>query len=243
MDLGQEVRDVFDPVKQLVILLCTLISVPCAGTSAAIASELTVDLVTAQGEAARDVVLLLIPRGDTASTHATRKDTFVDSVEASEADMVQKDLQFTPFVLPVRKGASVSFPNQDKVRHHVYSFSKSKRFELKLYGGDETHAVVFDETGIVALGCNIHDDMLAYIVVTDAAYYGVSAEAGRITLSNVEPGAYTAQFWHPDLRRSKSPIEKSVLIENTGDLEFQMEIAIKSRPRPSKSTKRDGVEY
>lgn len=233
----------FDSAKKLLILLSALVTVPCAGISAALASELTVDLVTAKGEAARDVVLLLISSEDTAPTPISRGSPLADSVDASKAEMVQEDLLFVPFVLPVRKGASVNFPNKDKVRHHVYSFSKPKRFELKLYGGDDTRSVVFGETGIVALGCNIHDDMLAYVVVTDAAYYGVSNENGRITLSNVEPGSYRAQFWHPDLRRSKPLVERPVTIENTSDLAFQMEMAIRSRSESSKSTKRDGVEY
>ena len=74
-------------------------------------------------------------------------------------------MQFHPFVLIVPVGAKVSFPNLDPTRHHVYSFSPAKQFELKLFARDQSRSVVFDKPGVVALGCNIHDAMTAFIVV------------------------------------------------------------------------------
>ena len=61
--------------------------------------------------------------------------------------MAQQNIQFSPYVLVVPVGSTVSFPNRDKVRHHVYSFSAPKKFELKLYGRDETRTVTFDKPG------------------------------------------------------------------------------------------------
>ena len=87
------------------------------------------------------------------------------------AEMQQRDTLFAPFVLPVQTGTKVSFPNLDEFRHHVYSFSKTKRFQLKLYGKDESKEILFDTAGVVALGCNIHDNMLAFVYVTEAPIY------------------------------------------------------------------------
>ncbi len=82
----------------------------------------------------------------------------------------QQNIQFHPFLTIVPVGADVSFPNLDPTKHHVYSFSPAKRFELKLFAKDQSRTVHFDKPGVVALGCNIHDQMSAFIVVTDSAW-------------------------------------------------------------------------
>ena len=97
---------------------------------------------------------------------------------ASTAIMDQIEQRFLPFVLPVRVGTPVRFPNSDSVAHQVYSFSQPKRFELGLYRGKPHAPVVFDKPGIVVLGCNIHDKMVGYIYVTDAAYFGKTSGQG-----------------------------------------------------------------
>jgi plastocyanin len=112
----------------------------------------------------------------------------------------QKAMQFHPFVLVVPVGSEVAFPNRDKVRHHVYSFSPAKRFELKLYGHEETRRVRFEQPGVVAVGCNIHDDMAAYIRVVDTPYAGKTNAAGEATIRNLPAGVATLAVWHPYLR-------------------------------------------
>ena len=119
-------------------------------------------------------------------------------------ELRQKDLRFEPYVLVVPVGASVEFPNLDRVRHHVYSFSKGNRFELELYGREAHRSVSFDKPGTVAIGCNIHDMMLAYIQVTDAAFAGATDAAGRVEIAGLaaEPGV--ASVWQPDMSGGKS---------------------------------------
>ncbi|WP_404398767.1 methylamine utilization protein [Idiomarina loihiensis] len=92
------------------------------------------------------------------------------SVRVPEASAVvdQVDKQFTPTVSAVEPGTDVVFPNSDNIRHHVYSFSEAKNFELKLYSDKEKPSVNFDKAGIVTLGCNIHDQIVAYVLVSDA---------------------------------------------------------------------------
>jgi hypothetical protein len=114
--------------------------------------------------------------------------------------MEQRDMQFHPFVLIVPVGGEVTFPNHDKVRHHVYSFSPAKTFELKLYGRDEARRVRFDKPGVVALGCNIHDDMAAYVRVVDTPYAAKTDAAGEAVLHNLPAGTVSLAVWHPYLR-------------------------------------------
>ncbi len=114
-------------------------------------------------------------------------------------EMAQVNKQFVPRVLVLPVGTSVSFPNRDTVRHHVYSFSVAKTFELKLYTGTSASPVVFDKAGVAILGCNIHDNMAAWVVVVDTPYYGRSAQAGTVVIGNVPAGNYRLRVWHPGL--------------------------------------------
>ena len=98
--------------------------------------------------------------------------------------MSQQGKAFVPDVLVVTRGTSVHFPNRDSVRHHVYSFSPIKKFELKLYTGTPANPVVFDKSGVAVLGCNIHDHMVGWVLVLDTPYFGTSAAPGVVRLDN-----------------------------------------------------------
>jgi plastocyanin len=113
------------------------------------------------------------------------------------ARVTQQNIMFSPYVLLVPVGARVAFPNQDKVRHHVYSFSRAKKFELKLYGRDESHSVTFDKPGTVPLGCNIHDAMSAFVKVVDTPFAEKTGASGQVVLRNIPGGAATVRVWHP----------------------------------------------
>ena len=110
------------------------------------------------------------------------------------ATMAQRDRQFQPQLLVVQTGTAVNFPNFDTVRHHVYSFSPTKKFELKLYSGTPAEPVVFDKPGIAQLGCNIHDRMSAHIVVVDTPLFGITDAKGEVTL-NLPPGEHRLRLW------------------------------------------------
>jgi hypothetical protein len=114
-------------------------------------------------------------------------------------EIAQADKQFTPAVTVVTVGSAVSFPNRDTVRHHVYSFSPAKTFELKLYIGTPANPVVFDKPGIAVLGCNIHDTMAAWVVVVDTPHHGLTAASGRVRLADVPPGSLPAAQLAPGL--------------------------------------------
>jgi plastocyanin len=111
------------------------------------------------------------------------------------AVMDQIDMQFSPMVIAIHKGEKVSFPNSDNIRHHVYSFSKAKRFETKLYANKPEAPVLFDEPGIVVLGCNIHDSMIGYIFVSAWQHFATSNKKGRVTLNSQKPPGPQMDPW------------------------------------------------
>lgn len=109
----------------------------------------------------------------------------------------QQDIAFKPYVLLVPVGARVAFPNLDKVRHHVYSFSRAKKFELKLYGRDEANFVTFDQPGAVALGCNIHDAMSGFVKVVATPFAEKTGASGQVSIRGLPAGAALVKVWHP----------------------------------------------
>jgi plastocyanin len=121
---------------------------------------------------------------------------------ATRAVIDQQNKQFIPYVTALRVGTAVIFPNKDNIRHHVYSLSPAKRFELPLYAGVPAEPVVFDKEGFVTLGCNIHDWMIAYVAVLATPYFQITGRDGRVVLKDLTPGQYTVAVWHPLLRGS-----------------------------------------
>jgi len=113
------------------------------------------------------------------------------------AIMDQVNLAFVPDVLVIPVHSTVQFPNSDAVSHQVYSFSSARRFQLPLYRGKPYPPVQFDQPGVVTLGCNIHDNMLAYIVVTAAPFFGRADDRGSWTAADLPEGRYRVRVWHP----------------------------------------------
>jgi hypothetical protein len=134
--------------------------------------------------------------------------------------MTQKNRQFTPHILVVEKNSQVEFPNADSIMHHVYSFSKSKTFELKLYREQPQNPITFEQTGVVELGCNIHDWMLGYIVVVDSPYYAITNEQG-VASFDIPNGAYKLNVWHEGFR-DISNIESQEVVITNNKLSYQL---------------------
>lgn len=155
------------------------------------ATSVTVTVQGADGRPLRDAVVSIRSQATPAGTPARF---------AWPMQITQKDIAFSPYVLVVPQGATVTFPNKDKVRHQVYSFSKAKKFELKLYGRDETRSIRFDVPGTVALGCNIHDEMSAFIRVVDTPFAGRTDAQGRLTIDGIPGGGATITVWHPEAK-------------------------------------------
>lgn len=126
--------------------------------------------------------------------------------------MAQLNQTFVPGTLIVPQGATVAFPNLDIVRHSIYSFSKAARFQIDLYGRDQTRSQRFPITGTVALGCNIHDKMRGYIRVVATPYAAATDLNGRGEIEGLAPGTYRVTVWHPRLRGNGNEIVETITI-------------------------------
>jgi hypothetical protein len=171
----------------------------------ALAGDLTVTVRGTDGKPVPDAVVMVYPNGQ--PTKGSIKFPWPYRV-------AQQNIQFTPFMLIVPVGADVAFPNLDKVRHHVYSFSAGNKFEIKLYGHEENRTAKMSTVGAVAIGCNIHDQMVGFIRVVDTAYAGKTDANGVVTLQDVPPGAIVAKVWHPYMRALKN--EKTLSTTSVG---------------------------
>jgi plastocyanin len=148
------------------------------------------------------------------------------------AIMDQVNLAFVPDVLVIPLHSKVLFPNSDAISHQVYSFSSARQFQLPLYRGKAYPPVVFDQPGVVTLGCNIHDNMLAYIVVTSAPYFGRTGTDGEWMVPNLPPGKYSLRLWHPLLNEPQE-VERTVHAGADRDV-VELKLARDLRPAPLK---------
>lgn len=142
------------------------------------------------------------------------------------ASIDQVNKQFVPRISVIRSGTAVNFPNSDNIRHQVYSFSPPKTFTLKLYAGTPAAPVVFDKPGLVVLGCNIHDKMLAFVAVVDTPYFAKTDAAGHATF-DLPSGRYRLRVWHPNLAE-KAPSETVTIA--AAPLSIPLNLATSSAP-------------
>ena len=182
-------------------LVLALIAACLAGP--AFAADVTVEVRNSAGQPVRDAVVMIRPNGGVAPG---------TPMKASwPLIMAQQNVQFAPYVLIAPVGSVVSFPNKDKVRHHVYSFSTPKKFELKLYGKDESRTITFDKPGAVSLGCNIHDSMIAYIYVSDTPFAAKSGADGLAVVRGAPAGGSTLLVWHPDIK-ARAAVSRALVV-------------------------------
>lgn len=146
--------------------------------------------------------------------------------------MDQQNREFVPHVLVVPVGSRVTFPNSDSVSHQIYSFSPAKKFQFPLYRGSPNPPVDFDHVGVVTLGCNIHDQMRAYVFVIDGQYYGRTDASGNWSATDVEPGEYAVQVWHPLAREMRPIVEQKVRVTDAPTTALTLRIAAPLRLRP-----------
>lgn len=151
------------------------------------AAPLTVKVTDARGHALAGAVVAV--EGKALSLRAK---------PGTQVDLAQKDRQFRPQLLVIQSGTEVRFPNEDPVRHHVYSYSAAKSFELKLYLGQPSNPVLFDKPGVVPVGCNIHDRMSAHIVVVDTPLFAITNAQGLAQLDlPAQASGLQLRSWHP----------------------------------------------
>jgi plastocyanin len=156
--------------------------------------------------------------------------TLPSTPQSAVIDQIHKE--FIPPLLPISVGTEVRFPNHDQIHHHVYSFSRTKNFELPLYKGEDAPPVLFDKAGVVKIGCNIHDWMSAIILVLPTPYYAVTDETGQFTLGNLPPGVYTLACWHELSRGKLEDTAQRIQVGNDGaDVAFTLSLGtVRVRP-------------
>lgn len=159
-----------------------------------VASPIEFKITDTKGEPVADAVVSLVPLGSPAPP----------SPRSVKVEIEQRNQEFRPYVTAVRTGTTVVFPNRDTVEHYIYSQSPAKKIALPLYKPGKTETVVFDQAGVVTLGCNIHDPMIAYVVVVDSPWFAVTPSDGRALFSAVPPGRYRADVWQPRLSKPQS---------------------------------------
>jgi plastocyanin len=147
---------------------------------------------------------------------------------ATGVQIAQTDRQYRPFVTPVRVGTVVEFPNKDDVQHHLYSVSKPKPFEKPLYESGASETVLFDRPGVVTLGCNIHDWMVAYVVVLETPWFAKSDAGGRVAVAGLPAGRYRLDLWHP---RLAAPVTREISLADGDAAAEKFELRLKPERR------------
>lgn len=192
-----------------------------AGT--ANAGDVTLRVVGQNGYPAQNAVIKLINEdGSTPSAP-------FQHLESSRV-VDQRDETFTPLVTLIPRHGQVSFANTDLPLHQVYSFSPIKQFELTLEPGKTSPGIKFDEVGIAAIGCNIHDHMIAYIFVTDSPWTIITGENGSAHFSDVPTGSYNAEIWHPRIPPATETPSSQLVVS---DAETYLETRITLLPKRS----------
>jgi plastocyanin len=198
-------------------LLPALLALPvCAGTLEALVR-------TPAGKPLPDAAVVLEPLGAPAAAGKARPHAVIE----------QRGAEFAPYVTVVQTGTPVDFPNNDTVRHHVYSFSQPKRFEIKLYAGKPGQPITFDKPGEVAIGCNIHDWMEAHVLVVESPHFGKTGPDGRVAIASLPAGRYRLQLWHP-LQKARVPAAE-IEIGASGGAASRLNLVLDARarePRP-----------
>lgn len=148
------------------------------------------------------------------------KGEFAPPAEISK--MASQDKAFVPEVLPILKGTTVHFPNNDKIYHNAFSLSKNKPFDLGLYkkGADANKTVTFDKPGLVKVYCNIHEKMIGHIVVLENPYYSLSNKEGKFLIPNVPAGKYKMTAW----QRFGNPVTKEITIADSGEFKVDLQL-------------------
>jgi hypothetical protein len=192
------------------------------GPGPAAGGDLLATVRDQRGQPVEDAVVVAVPEAPAAATPGRPLRDVVDQVNK----------EFVPYVKPIVIGTALSFPNKDDIRHHVYSFSPAKRFEVPLYSGTPAHPVVFDRSGVVTIGCNIHDWMIAHIYVAETPWYGKTGADGTTLLQGLPPGRYTVRAWHPRMSiEERSTARPLTLTAAAGRVAWDLPLRAELRPR------------
>ena len=218
-------------MKINVLATFSMLSLMTIFGASARAATVAVEILDEDGQPVPDVAVFILQDG-IESAGLAPKSAVMDQIET----------QFVPHLLVIRKGTAVEFPNSDVIAHHVYSFSQPNNFVLPLYKGDAHDPVVFEHDGVVTLGCNIHDEMLGFIVVVDTDVFGTTDKTGRVELTIDEAATgYSISIWNPRIRDDRSLLTQEIrtVLNDGADIRFRLEKKLRA-PHHSDT---DGVRW
>lgn len=192
------------------------------------AADLRINVSDQRGRPVEGAVVTLRPQADADAGAAAAQPRAAPVTRTIN----QVSLTFVPYIQVFRPGDRVVFQNSDKTRHHVYSFSKVKAFEFMLSPGQSSSPLELDKSGVVAIGCNIHDSMITYLYISDAPWISQSGAAGSVSFNDLSAGTYTVRVWQPRLRPGKPDLVQSgVVVTASGNnpLDFKLSLLPDSR--------------
>lgn len=172
-------------------------------------------VVTAPGEPTVGAVVFLVPKEQTGEGYAQQSVTI---------DQLQ--LRFVPPLLVVTPGAVVAFQNSDPILHNIFSpQGPGPGFDLGMYPTSESRSHTFDEVGTHVILCNVHPEMVAYVLVVPTTLYAVVGEGGRFSLEDLPAGNYTLKVWH----RSAGSLEREILLGDGDFLRLRLQLPTADR--------------
>ena len=198
---------------KIVLRIATLAALSLLGGGAG-AATLTVQVNDSSGKPLADAVVVVDPEAGA-----------VVPKYLKPAEIEQRGQKFLPLVSVIQTGSRISFPNNDKVKHHIYSFSPAKKFDQKLYSGVAAAPQIFDKPGIVVLGCNIHDSMIAYVKVVDTPYFAKTDAAGVARVALPDGGRFAVSTWH--YRMSGAVADQTLVLKGDAPAALGFKLALK----------------
>ena len=200
--------------------ICALVLLLFIVSATAWAAEIAATVTDQRGAPVGDAVVYATPRSGKRPPRT------------QPVSIAHQNQQFIPYVTAVQAGALVNLPNLDPVKHHAYSISPTKKFELPLYSGTPEKPLLFDKPGVVAIGCNIHDWMSAYVYVVDTPFFAITAADGRAQLRGLVAGAYDVEVWQPRLKGEPSANKQQVTVgPSPASVAFALDLRPAFRPR------------
>jgi len=189
-------------------------------SASALAADITISVVDQKSNSVVDGYVELFSLSGTSKA------------KVSSGTIDQVDKEFTPLVSAIPVGSTIFFPNSDNIQHQIYSFSKSKEFDLPLFAKNDTQKVVFDTAGIILMGCNIHDWMLSFLYVYESAFFAQTNTNGAVIFSDVPAGEYELRTWSPRLKNNRAPVIQKLSISENQTITQTIKVRKKIRRKP-----------
>ena len=219
--------------KTVTLLFGTLF-VMCWGALAS-SQSLQVTLTDAEGERVSDAVVELVLPEAIRAQFSGGEGAIIDQV----------DKEFVPTITTIIVGSKIIFPNSDDILHHVYSFSPVNTFDIPLYGKDVDARFIeeFPRAGVVEIGCNIHDWMLAYIYIAESSKVAISNEKGIAEIRDLPAGSFPVRIWHSRLPRNTEYVMANATTTASGVAELEVSLQLERDRRIRRAPSANRTRY